>query len=78
LSESLISQVVGLSTSQAMWETLTRIFSSQSQARIMQIRYQLSTIKKGNLSVSDYFQKVKQLTDTLAAIDHPLQDCEIP
>jgi transposase InsO family protein len=77
LSESLISQVVGLSTSQAVWETLTRIFSSQSQARIMQIRYQLSTIKKGNLSVSDYFQKVKQLTDTLAAIDHPLQDCEI-
>jgi len=31
----------------------------------MQIRYQLSTIKKGNLSVSEYFQKVKHLADTL-------------
>jgi hypothetical protein len=41
-----------------------------------EIRYQLSTIKKGNLSVTDYFQKVKQLADTLASIHQPLQDCE--
>jgi len=76
LSDSLISQVVGLPTSQAVWDTLTWMFSSQSQAQIMQIHYQLSTIKKGNLSVTDYFQKVKQLVDTLAAFHQPLQDCE--
>jgi hypothetical protein len=33
LTESLISQVVGLPTSQAVWETLTSMFSSQYQAR---------------------------------------------
>lgn len=32
----------------------------------MQLRYQLSTTKMGTLSIADYFQNVKQLTDTLA------------
>ncbi|KAJ0984996.1 hypothetical protein J5N97_003352 [Dioscorea zingiberensis] len=38
---------------------------------------QLSTLQKKDLSISDYFRKVKNLTDTLSAIGNPLQEEEI-
>lgn len=43
----------------------------------MQIWMQLSTLKKGDLSMSDYFNKVKNLADTLSAIGQPLLDEEV-
>lgn len=43
----------------------------------MQMRVQLSTLQKKELSVLDYFHKVKGLADTLASIGHPLQQEEI-
>ena len=56
---------------------LERMFISQSQAQIMQIHYQLATAKKGGSSISDYFQKFKGLTDTLAIAGHPINDFKI-
>lgn len=51
LSEPIVTQVVGLSTSHAIWKALSYIFSSTSHARIMNIRFQRVII--------DYFHKVK-------------------
>ena len=72
LSEKVMAHVVGLATSHEVGTTLNRLFSSQSQARILRIRYQLSTLQRGNLSISDYYQRAKTLADTLAAIGQPL------
>ncbi|KAJ0962599.1 hypothetical protein J5N97_027721 [Dioscorea zingiberensis] len=77
LSEEVLSQVLFFSTSYEVWQALERMFSSRSKARIMQIRLQLSTRQKKDMSVADYFNKVKQLADTLAAIGRPLEDEEI-
>jgi hypothetical protein len=43
----------------------------------MQTRYHLATLKKNNLSVTDYFQKAKQYADLLASIGQPLSDSDI-
>ena len=72
-----MAHVVGLATSHEVWTTLDHLFSSQSQARILRIRYQLSTLQRGNLSISDYYQRAKTLADTLAAIGQPLQHFEV-
>jgi hypothetical protein len=42
----------------------------------MQIHYQLATTKKGNSSITEYFQIFKTRSDTLAAVGHPLSDFE--
>jgi len=42
----------------------------------MQVHFQLATLKKGNSSVTDYFYKLKTLSDTLAACGQPLNDFE--
>jgi hypothetical protein len=55
MTESILTQVVGQSTSQALWEALEEIFKAKSQGRIMQIRVNLTTFKKDTLSIVDYF-----------------------
>lgn len=59
-----------------MWVALERMFSSQSRARIIQIHIQLSSIQKEDTSIV-YFNKVKSLTNTLAAVGKPLSEEKI-
>jgi hypothetical protein len=42
----------------------------------MNNRVQLATLKKGGLSATEYFNKMKALADTLAIIGQPLKDEE--
>jgi len=76
LFEPLVSHAVGCATSRALWMSLEKMFTSQSRAQMMQVHYQLATSKKGTSSVTDYFQKMKLLSDTMAAIGQPLNDFE--
>uniref|UniRef100_A0A2N9ETF7 Reverse transcriptase Ty1/copia-type domain-containing protein n=1 Tax=Fagus sylvatica TaxID=28930 RepID=A0A2N9ETF7_FAGSY len=77
ISEPLIPTLVGRSSSRDVWLTLEKMFSSQSRARIMQTRYHLATLKKGNLSIPNYFQKAKSYADLLASIGQPIHDNDL-
>uniref|UniRef100_A0A2N9F1H2 Reverse transcriptase Ty1/copia-type domain-containing protein n=1 Tax=Fagus sylvatica TaxID=28930 RepID=A0A2N9F1H2_FAGSY len=77
ISESLVSTLVGLSSSLEVWITLEKKFSSQSRARVMQNRYHLATLKKGNSTISEYFHKAKTYSDLLASIGQPLSNNDI-
>lgn len=57
--------------------TLEQMFASVSRARVIQIRTQLTSLKKNDMSMVDYFHKVKNLVDTLSAIGQRLPDEEI-
>jgi hypothetical protein len=52
------------------------MFASQARARVMQIYFQFATVKKGSNSITEYFQTIKTLSDTLAAAGQPLNDFE--
>ncbi|KAL9274170.1 Retrovirus-related Pol polyprotein from transposon RE2-like protein [Drosera capensis] len=68
LTEAVMTYVVGLQTSKAVWETLERRFSEQSRPRILQTGCELQTIKRGGSSISD-FHHAKCLADSLATTD---------
>jgi hypothetical protein len=53
------------------------MFSSASHAQVVQIRVELATTKKHDLSADDYFRKIKNLADELAAADAPLHNDEV-
>ena len=76
LSETVLAYVVKCTTSREVWLTLEQMFTAHSRARIMNIHYQLSTLKKGDSSIADYFHKFTGLIATLAAIDKPLTEEE--
>jgi hypothetical protein len=63
-----MAQIIGHTTSQSAWNALEKTFSSSSRARIMQLRLELQSTKKGSLSMIDYIMKVKGAVDSLAAI----------
>jgi hypothetical protein len=75
LSDRLLPHVAGISTSHSLWLTLEKLFSSHSQAWIMQVRHQVTTLKKGVQPITDYFQKAQGFAHMLAAIGHPLRYC---
>ena len=72
LSENVLAYVFKCTTSREVWLTLERMFTAHSRARVMNIHYQLSTLKKEDSSIANYFHKFTDLNATLAAIDKPL------
>jgi len=77
LTGGTLAPVVGLETSREAWQTLEQHFASQSQARLMQTKLQLATMKKGATSIDDYFQRAQSFAHTLAAIGQPIPDSEL-
>ncbi|KAK6151993.1 hypothetical protein DH2020_014628 [Rehmannia glutinosa] len=67
LSESVLISTVGLSTSKEIWECLQTTFSSKNQAKVMQYCMYLQTLKKGNLHMSEYLNKIKNCCDLLGS-----------
>jgi hypothetical protein len=55
------------------WMALHTIFATQSQARAYAIHTDLGETKLRDLSITDYFNKMTGLTDTLASIGQPLR-----
>ncbi|XP_074361424.1 uncharacterized protein LOC141701687 [Apium graveolens] len=72
LSEAVLAQVVGLTTTRDAWIALDRQFASKSRARIMQLRRELQTMRKGSKSMQQFFSHAKQLADSLAASGYPI------
>nr|XP_020191183.1 endochitinase A-like [Aegilops tauschii subsp. strangulata] len=76
LTPSVAGMVVFAATSRDAWATLDSSFSSQSLACSSAIRNQLGEVKKNDISVTAFFNKVKSLADTLSSIGKPLRDEE--
>ncbi|KAF5443557.1 hypothetical protein F2P56_036104 [Juglans regia] len=77
LSDSISSHVLSAETSRALWLALMSMFTSQSQAKDFQIRYQLTHLSRRDQTISDYFGKVRNLADTLAATGSPIPEKDL-
>ncbi|KAK1666543.1 hypothetical protein QYE76_054702 [Lolium multiflorum] len=73
LTPSVSSLVLFASTSREAWTALHTSFASQSQARSHAIRTELGETKLHDSSITDYFNKMAGLADTLASIGQPLR-----
>lgn len=77
MSEDILGQMTRLTSARQVWEALHDMFGSKNRARVMQVPYQLSNLKKKGLGAAEYFDKMKGFADTMASIGHPLSDEEI-
>lgn len=74
MTVSVLAQVVGLTTSSAVWVTLEKKFASHCRARVMQLKQQLHSVKKGSQSVHDYLQQIKTISNHLFAMGSPIDE----
>ena len=73
IQQNLLATVIHCSTAKELLDALTSMFISQSQARIMPLKMQIQTLKKGSMSMIDYFAKMKRLSDSLALAGKPVE-----
>ena len=66
--EVMLGHVVRCTSAQQIWSTISSLFSSNSKARLLQLRFQLQMLKKGSMTINDYFLKMRNIADTLASI----------
>lgn len=67
MSEEILSQMLECETAKEVWIILDNIFSSRNLARVMQLKSKLENMKKVNLTLKEYFLKVKNIVDSLNA-----------
>ncbi|KAJ8624154.1 hypothetical protein MRB53_032684 [Persea americana] len=70
LSEHVLSQVVSLRTSHAVWTAIERHFASLYLVHTIELKRQLQSLQKGSLSITNYLLKHKITVDELSAIGH--------
>jgi hypothetical protein len=56
------------------WDTLVKMYSTNTQARKMQLKQELHNLQKNKMNINDYSTKVKNLADALASIGTPVDD----
>ncbi|TQD73444.1 hypothetical protein C1H46_041030 [Malus baccata] len=77
LSEDLLPFTVGVQSARELWQNLERRFGGVSRSHIHQLRSTLQSITKGTSSISEYFQRLKEVTDALAAAGAPVDDHDL-
>jgi hypothetical protein len=78
MTREILTQLVGLTTSAAVWTKLTEMFSSQSKARIVHLRTQINKTKRENFaSGATYFDRIKSLADEMSTAGKPQDDDDI-
>ncbi|KAF3774362.1 Retrovirus-related Pol polyprotein from transposon TNT 1-94 [Nymphaea thermarum] len=74
LSEEVLRSIDDDLTAMELWTTLVTTYSQVSEARFLQLRRQFQDIKRGTRSVLEYLNEIKNVSNQLAAIGHPVSD----
>ncbi|KAF3782478.1 Retrovirus-related Pol polyprotein from transposon TNT 1-94 [Nymphaea thermarum] len=74
LSEEVLGSIDDDLTALKLWTTLATTYSQVSEAQFLQLRRQFEDIKHGTRSVLEYLNEIKNVSDQLAAIGHPVSD----
>jgi len=56
------------------WDTLLKMYSTNTQARKMQLKQELHTLQNNKMNINDYSTKVKNLADARASIGAHVDD----
>lgn len=77
LSKDILAQVASAKTAAQAWKAIEDMFASHTRARTVNIRLALATTKKENMTVSQYYGKMKGFGDEMAAAGKPIDDEEM-
>jgi len=77
ITKEVLAQVAVEITSAGAWKALQIMFAAQSRARVTNLCMQLSTLKKGSMTLSTYFTKMVAIKDELTAIGILIDDGEM-
>ncbi|KAK3221842.1 hypothetical protein Dsin_008867 [Dipteronia sinensis] len=74
LTPSVLGQVINSKSSFEVWSKIERTYSQRSMARIIQLKQQLQSLKKGADSISEFVIKLKAVSDALASAEENVSE----
>jgi hypothetical protein len=77
LSKKVLDQITSCDTAEQVWTVVHEMYASQSRARVMHLRTKLASTRKGDMSMTIYFAKMKEYIDEMAASDKKLDDDDV-
>jgi hypothetical protein len=63
LSREVLAGIPSCSTAAGLWTAITRSFASQSRSRILHLRTQIGNTRKGDMSMTMYFSKMRRFAE---------------
>ena len=60
ISYSMITHIQDASTPKEAWDTLSKMYSINTQARKMQLKQELHNVQRESMSINDYHMYVKK------------------
>jgi hypothetical protein len=77
MGREVLTQIMGLRTSAAIWKAVIEMFASQSQARVVYLRTRLNQCRKEDKTGQAYLDEIKGLSDEMAAAGKPLDNLDV-
>ncbi|KAL5841915.1 hypothetical protein ACOSQ3_012518 [Xanthoceras sorbifolium] len=77
VSEGLIGEVTDCNTSLEFWQVLEFLFSSESLAKVMQLKQELQNAKNGSSTISEFVLKVKSYGNSLKSARQVVTDKDL-
>nr|XP_008341725.2 uncharacterized protein LOC103404574 [Malus domestica] len=77
LSEDLLPLTIDIEDSYSLWQSLERRFSGASRTHVHSLRSKIQTIQKGDSSMTDFLNSIKDISDKLAAAGEPLTESDL-
>ncbi|KAG5617227.1 hypothetical protein H5410_017051 [Solanum commersonii] len=65
VSQSILPQLVGAMAARAAWDKLVVTYASGSKPYIRELKSQLHTLRRDNVSIESYVQKAKGIADNI-------------
>ncbi|MCO5557854.1 hypothetical protein L7F22_011426 [Adiantum nelumboides] len=56
------------------WKSLEKLNEDYTRVRKLQLKTELNTVKRGNMSINDYASKIKTITNSLGSIGVTVDD----
>lgn len=79
ISKELIDHVRDLDSPKKFWDTLERLFTQKNTMRLQYLENELASLTQGNMSIYDYFVKVKNVCAEISELDseEPISDARL-
>nr|GEU54164.1 retrotransposon protein, putative, unclassified [Tanacetum cinerariifolium] len=75
ISTSLLQTVLKKNvTAKDVWKSHKELFHDNKDARAMELQEELRSLELGNLTISEYFKKIKMVSDLLSNIESPVNE----
>ena len=76
ISIEILSLVVNFETSLELWTSLKQQFGYETSAKKVHLKIMLNNLRKGPMTVTEFFGKLKAITDELAIAGNPISSLD--